>query len=167
MVTRTAATLLAAALLLTAARPGPGPTASPCPTCKGTSAAAGSTLKGVWLSIESPVNPYSDANRGVVLLVHTFWRGGPQAMTVEGRAEGTVDGRRRTVPLTFQDRGDGVYALSQGWPREGRWALVITGRSRGQQATALVRIGDDRQVAAVQVRPDTTIAEADVAAALR
>jgi hypothetical protein len=164
MVIRKAAMLLAGAVLLSAAAP------SPCPTCKGngtTASAEADALKGVWLSIESPVNPYDNANQGVFLMVHTFWMHGPAAMAVEGRAEGMVNGQRRTVPLVFQDRGDGVYALSQIWPKEGHWALVITGRNRGQQATVLVRISDENRIAAVQVTPDKTVSEADVAVALR
>jgi hypothetical protein len=124
-------------------------------------------LKGVWLSIESPVNPYDNANQGVILVVHTYWMHGQTAMTVDGRAEGTVGGQRRSVPLAFQDRGDGAYALSQNWPEEGRWALVITGRNRGQQATAVVRISEDHRVAGVQVTLDKVVSEADVAVALQ
>ncbi len=161
MVARSAAVLLAASLAVGAAP------AVRCPTCKSAGSADATALKGVWLSIESPVNPYVDENRGVILMVHTFWMKGPQAMAVEGRAEGTVDGQRQSLPLTFQDRGDGVYALTQSWPREGRWALVITGRNRGQQATALVRIGEDNKVAGVQVTRDRTIADSIVVAALR
>ena len=144
-----AAGLLLAASLLTAARP------------------ASESLKGVWLSIESPVNPFVDENRGVILMVHTFWMKGPARAALEGRAEGSVNGQRQTLPLTFQDRGEGVYALTQSWPREGRWALVITGRNRGQQATALVRIGEDNKVAGVQVTMDRNIADSVVVAALR
>lgn len=149
MMIRTAGIFLAGVLALSAARPAP------------------SALKGVWLSIESPVNPYLNENRGVLLMVHTFWMRGPAAMTVEGRAEGSINGRRQTVPLTFQDRGDGLYALTRTWPREGHWVLVITGRNRGQQATALVRMSDDDKVAGVRVTPDQTIADAEVTAALR
>lgn len=145
---RSAGILFAASLALTAARPD------------------SSALKGVWLSIESPVNPYVDENRGIVLMVHTFWMRGPAGMALEGRAEGSVNGQRQTVNLSFQDRGDGVYALPQSWPAEGRWALVITARNRGQQASALVRLSDDRKVADVRVTPDRTVAEADVVAAL-
>ena len=144
-----AAALLLAALTLTAARP------------------ASESLKGVWLSIETPVNPFVNENRGVLLFVHTFWMRGPARAALEGRAEGTVNGQRQTLPLTFQDRGDGVYALTQSWPKEGRWALVITGKNRGQQATALVRIGEDNKVAGVQVTLDRTIADSAVVAALR
>ena len=162
MVVRKAAMLLAGAVLLSAAAP------SPCPTCKGSATAADAgTLKGVWLSIESPVNPHDNANQGVFLMVHTDWMRGQTAMTVEGRAEGMVDGQRRSVPLSFQDRGDGAYALSQNWPTEGRWALVISGRNRGQQATALVRISEDNRVAGVRVTPDKAVSEADVAGALQ
>lgn len=162
MVARSAAVLLAASLAVGAAP------VLPCPTCKSAASAdAATALKGVWLSIESPVNPFVDENRGVILMVHTFWMKGPAAAALEGRAEGTVNGQRQTLPLTFQDRGEGVYALTQSWPREGRWALVITGRNRGQQATALVRIGEDNKVAGVQVTMDRTIADSVVVAALR
>jgi len=150
MVTRLAGLFLAASLVLGFAPPATG------------------AWKGVWLSIESPVNPYDNANRNVLLFVHTFWMQGSAAMPVEGRAEGVVDGVRRSVPLAFEARGDGgVYAVSRSWPGQGRWALVITARNRGQQATALVRLSDDGRVAAVQVTPDRGAAEADVAAALR
>lgn len=162
MVARSAAVLLAASLAVGAVP------ALPCPTCRSAgSADAATALKGVWLSIESPVNPFVDENRGVILMVHTFWMKGPAATALEGRAEGTVNGQRQTLPLTFQGRGDGVYALTQSWPREGRWALVITGRNRGQQATALVRIGEDQKVAGVQVTMDRTVADSVVVAALR
>src|SRR5690348_1562342 len=124
MVARSAAVLLAASLAVGAAP------VLPCPTCKSAASAdAATALKGVWLSIESPVNPFVDENRGVILMVHTFWMRGPARAALEGRAEGTVNGQRQTLPLTFQDRGEGVYALTQSWPREGRWALVITGRN--------------------------------------
>ncbi|HYK12176.1 MAG TPA: hypothetical protein VEV39_15355 [Gemmatimonadales bacterium] len=148
MVARTT-TLLLASLALLDARP------------------ATTALKGVWLSIESPVNPFVDENRGVLLIVHSYWMKGPLGMTIEGRAEGTVNGQRQTVPLTFQDRGEGAYALAQSWPGEGRWALVITGRNRGQQATALVRIGEDKKVAGVMVTLDKSVSDSVVVAALR
>lgn len=163
MAVRTAGILLLASLLSGFGRPA----RPPCPTCGSSAAARSSALKGVWLSIESPANPHDAANQGVLLLVHTFWMRGPAAMTVEGRAEGAVDGQRRTVPLAFEDRGGGVYALSPTWPADGRWVLVITGRNRGQQATAVVRLSEDRTVANVQVTPDGRVAEAEVAAALR
>lgn len=162
MVVRSAVVLLAASLALAAAP------AVPCPTCKSAgSAADANEAKGVWLSIESPVNPFVNENRGVLLMVHTFWMKGPAPATLDGRAEGTVNGKRQTVPLTFQDRGEGVYALTPSWPQEGRWALVITGRNRGQQATALVRIGEDNKVAGVRVALDQTIPDSVVVAALR
>jgi len=138
----------------------------PCPTCAPAASTAGAR-KGVWVSIESPLTPFDNANQGVLLLVHTYWMHGAAAMSVEGRAEGTVNGERRTVPLTFQDRGDGVYALAKSWPDQGRWALVITARSRGQQASALVRLSADGKVAGVQVTPERAVADAEVAAALQ
>lgn len=102
-----------------------------------------------WLSIESPVNPYDSSARGALLLVHATFREGPsQVSDLNGTAEGVVNGKRRSVPLRFENtsRTD-VYALRPQWPAEGRWVLRINLRS----TTALVGLDPAGQVASVQV----------------
>ena len=102
-----------------------------------------------WLSIESPVNPYDPSARGALLLVHATFREGPsQVSDLNGTAEGVVNGKRRSVPLRFENtnRTD-VYALRPQWPADGRWVLRINLRS----TTALVALSPAGQVASVQV----------------
>ena len=65
-----------------------------------------------WLSIEFPANPMNKSSQGAYLLVHTFHHEQVTSFTVEARAEGLVNGERKTLPLKLErtDR-EGVYAL--------------------------------------------------------
>lgn len=95
-----------------------------------------------WISIELPANPFDAGSRGAFLLVHAFHHGTPMSFPVTGRAEGIVNGQRKSVTLKF-DRTErtGVFALTNQWGSEGEWTLVIT-VSQGPQdgATALVQV---------------------------
>jgi hypothetical protein len=96
-----------------------------------------------WLSIEFPANPMSKSSQGAYLLVHTFHHEQAVNFTVEARAEGLVDGERKTLPLKLEqtDR-EGVYALKQTWPEKGDWVIVIVGAPGEGSVTALVSIAD-------------------------
>jgi hypothetical protein len=109
--------------------------------------------KPPWISIEYPINPYDASLRGAFLVVHTFIHRTPYALRLAGTAEGIVNGERRTMPLEFHETSQpGVYALTQRWPREGVWTLVIrAGEAPGSVATAVVEIGSDGAIAAVSV----------------
>src|SRR5258708_926941 len=100
-------------------------------------ALAGVMLKSpAWLSIESPVNPYDRATRGVALLVHAkLVAGNPQLADLIGSAEGLVTGARRSMPLRFDSTTHlDVFALRRQWPSDGTWLLRISLR----ETTALV-----------------------------
>ena len=96
-----------------------------------------------WLSIEFPANPMNKSYQGAYLLVHTFHHEQVTSFTVEARAEGLVNGQRKTIPLTLEqtDR-EGVYALKQAWPDTGDWVIVIVGAPGEGSVTALVSIAD-------------------------
>ena len=106
-----------------------------------------------WISIELPVNPYDQSQRGAFLLVHSFHHGTAMSYIVTGTAEGFVKGERRTVKLEFSETArEGVYALHQTWPTDGTWTLVIkANQGPDDAATAVVDLGPDRAVAAVRV----------------
>jgi len=106
-----------------------------------------------WISIELPVNPYDQSQRGAFLLVHSFHHGMAMGYIVTGTAEGIVQGERRTVKLEFAETGrEGVYALRQTWPKDGTWTLVIkANQGPDEAATAVVDLGPDGAVAAVRV----------------
>jgi hypothetical protein len=71
-----------------------------------------------WLSIESPANPMNKSAQGAYLLADTFHHEQAVSFVVEARAEGLVNGQRKTLPLTLErtDR-DGVYALQAAFGR--------------------------------------------------
>jgi hypothetical protein len=124
-----------------------------------------------WISIEYPVNPLDQSMRGAFLLVHTFHHAEAVAYSVEGTAEGIVNGERRTIKLEFTETSrTGVYGLRRQWPAEGVWTLVIKGG-----ATAVVELGADGAIASVNVPSrqergwtiPTDVSMADIDKALR
>ncbi|MGH7462754.1 MAG: hypothetical protein ACREMA_17225, partial [Longimicrobiales bacterium] len=105
-----------------------------------------------WISIELPANPLDRTTRGAFLLVHTFHHDRTITLSVQGRAEGMVNGQRKSFPLTFESTSrDGVLALRRTWPEGGSWVLVITAGPSDGGATALVSIAADGEVRGVKV----------------
>jgi hypothetical protein len=109
--------------------------------------------KPPWISIEYPINPYDASLRGAFLVVHTFIHRTPYVVRLTGTAEGIVNGERRTIPLEFKETAQtAVYTLTQSWPREGVWTLVMrAGEAPGMVATAFVEIGADGEIASVRL----------------
>ncbi len=106
-----------------------------------------------WISIEIPVNPFDTATRDAFLIVHTYHHAQIAQQALVGTAEGIVDGQRRSVQLEFTPTArEGVFALRKLWPSQGTWVLVITVMAHEVGgATALVRLGEDGEVASVLV----------------
>lgn len=95
-----------------------------------------------WISIELPANPYDRATKGAFLVVHAFHHGTPVGFPVSGKAEGIVNGQRKSVELKFErtDR-DGTYVLKNQWGKEGEWTLVISvAQGENDKVTALVQV---------------------------
>ena len=130
-----------------------------------------------WISIEYPPSPHDRTTRDAFLLVHAFHHGTPMNFPVAGKAEGIVNGQRRSIALDFTTTSrQGVYALKKQWPSEGNWVLAIdVTQDGGSKAGALVEIGSSGEVAKVTVptsRQDgwaipRAITSAEVDAALR
>ena len=108
-----------------------------------------------WISIELPANPWDRDTRGAFLVVHTFHHGTVIDAPLTGTAEGIVDGKRRSVNLSFEKTSrPGVYALSNQWGNHGRWVLVITlsQAAHGDDvAQAVVTVAEDGTVTSVKV----------------
>jgi len=130
-----------------------------------------------WISIEYPVNPYDASTRSALLVVHAFHHGTPTASPVRGTAEGIVNGARRSMALTLTTTSrPGVFALSQQWPNEGTWTLLLSVvQGRDDSVTAVVELGTSGEVASIQVptrhtnghRIPAAVAMAAVEASLR
>ena len=130
-----------------------------------------------WISIELPGNPYDASARDAFLIVHAFHHGTPVEYPVAGTAEGVVNGRRTTIPLTFERTSrTGAFAVKKQWTDGSPWVLAFTvTQARDDVASAIVGIGADGRVSHVEtltrregdgrVYP-RAVARADVEAAL-
>jgi hypothetical protein len=111
-----------------------------------------------WISVEHPSNPHHPATRGATFLVRAYHHSTALTVPVTGTAEGLVRGERLTVPLDIRVTAEpGVYAVHSETPKEGTWILVVT-LTEGPKAsaTAVVRLGREGRIAAVDVPSDRT-----------
>ena len=130
-----------------------------------------------WIAVEYPANPHDRTTRGATFLVHTFHHGDHIAPTITATFEGLVDGKRQTLPARVErTHRTGVYAVRGDVPDEGTWLAVVRMRAGTAPAVALVRLGADAQVLAIDVPTDESrdgwsiprdISERDIGAALR
>ena len=141
-----------------------------------TMAMAPATMGPPWISIEYPPSPHDPTTRDAVLLVHAFRHGTPQNYPVAGKAEGIVDGKRRSIDLNFTTTSrTGVYALRKQWPSDGEWVLAIDVTQGNSKAGALVELAPTGEVAKVTVPTSRengwsiprAISSAEIEAALR
>jgi len=102
-----------------------------------------------WLSIESPVNPWDPASRGVAFYVRTMLREGVSNVSdMTGTAYGLVDGKRQTVSLEFGPTNrPGVFSVRRTWPAEGSWVLSVSLLS----TTALITLDHEGNVASARI----------------
>ena len=103
---------------------------------------------GPWISIESPVNPYDEATRGSLFLVHTFHHGAKVDLPVTAKAEGLVDGQRKSVALTLSKAAQAERSVcvtsgatrGRGWCSPARASMVAAYR-RSSRSTRTARWG--------------------------
>ena len=68
----------------------------------------------------------------------------PGKMEVNGKAEGRVNGQRRTVPLRIAAASTaGVFAVNREWPPEGVWVISLAAKCASATAGALVAAGEN------------------------
>jgi hypothetical protein len=110
---------------------------------------------GPWISIESPVNPYVASQAGGLFVVHTYVHMNPSDLPVSGRAEGIVDGKRRTVPFKLASSGQmGTYVVRREWGEKGIWTVLLTAMpeaKNGWSIQAVVNVGADGEIEKVSV----------------
>jgi hypothetical protein len=83
---------------------------------------------------------------GVTYTVHMFACSSSEMTGVTGAAEGVVQGKRRTLPLTLVAAGaKGDYQFQRTWPRDGHWLVRLA--FAGVHAPAMVaELGRDGRV---------------------
>jgi hypothetical protein len=114
---------------------------------------------GPWISIETPANPFDNSTRNAIMLVHTFHHGTAEFMPVVGKAEGIVDGQRRTTEFSLDKSSrDGTYGVQRQWGTKGIWTLLITAtppeHGGSSSIQAVVEIAANGEIGRVTVPRD-------------
>lgn len=101
-----------------------------------------------------PADHAEGLRRGGFMLVHGYRHAETFPLTLTGTAEGTVNGRRTSVPLTFvRDTLDGsIMLIIRTWPGGGAWVLNIGGGYDSTRMYAGIVIGVNPQGVPVLVQ---------------
>jgi hypothetical protein len=121
-------------------------------------ALAGQLLAGgFYLNLRDP-NTNAEARKGnAVLMVEASGCHDPATATLTGIAIGIVNGQRQSIPLTVQRlSGVATFAVTQQWPKEGKWVIELTAKNGEQSTNMLVNAGPkgvDRDSAKWDLKP--------------
>ena len=82
---------------------------------------------GFSLEITRPMENSEARAKKAVLAVHTYACAQPENTRITATAEGIVNGRRQSIPLTLEALSQpGTFALTRQWPADGRWMITVT-----------------------------------------
>lgn len=92
-----------------------------------------------------PADHVDGIRRGGFMVVHGYRHAERFPLTLMGTAEGTVNGMRTSIPLTFvRDTLDGsIMVITKNWPAGGPWVLNIGGGYDSTRMWAGIVIGVD------------------------
>ena len=107
---------------------------------------------GPWISVETPANPFDNSTRNAIMLVHTFHHGTKVNLPVVGRAEGLVDGERKTVDLRLTKSAEiGTHSVRNEWGSKGIWTVLLTASEAQNSIQAVAEINADGSVGKISV----------------
>ena len=101
---------------------------------------------GFALQLGKPSTNSEAHAKSAVLVVRGYACVAPEKTTVSATAEGTVNGRRQSIPLKLVPlSGESTYALIRQWPTEGKWVitLVETNPRFDSRPSAVVKVDRD------------------------
>jgi hypothetical protein len=100
---------------------------------------------GFYLTLGNPEANPEAKKANAVLVVRAEGCHEPEKATVSATATGTVNGKRESIQLQLTKLSQpGTYALTQQWPKEGKWVIEIAGRDIIDRTTyTLVPAGPD------------------------
>jgi hypothetical protein len=104
-------------------------------------AAARAWAGGFWFTVEAPAEHKDARLKDAVLIVRTYLCGVEGAARINAKAEGLVDGKRKTIALAPFEVKPGVYGLRREWPAKGDWVIAISGSDHDLVCSKLVEMG--------------------------
>jgi len=97
---------------------------------------------GFWLQLGNPEASAEAHQVNAVVTIKAVGCHDPAAAKVTATAIGMVDGQRRSIALKLDKLSEpGAYALSQQWPKEGKWVIELVGRNDEQFTNTLLTAG--------------------------
>jgi hypothetical protein len=103
-------------------------------------ALAGQLLAGgFFLQLGNPEASAEARKNNAVLTIKATGCHDPATAQLTATAVGMVNGKRQSIPLTVTKlSGPGMFALSQQWPKEGKWVIELVARNGEQFTNSLV-----------------------------
>ncbi|MBI2686368.1 MAG: hypothetical protein HYX27_08635 [Acidobacteria bacterium] len=128
-------------------------------------AARGETFS---LQIASAVASQSFRLKSSAFVFRSVGCADPAKMDVVAKAEGRVNGQRRTVPLkTVNAQVPGVFGVYREWPSDGVWIVNLAAKCADASAGALVAVGEHGPNREASKFLPRVASEAEIDAALR
>ena len=86
---------------------------------------------GFYLTLGNPDASPEAQKAGAVLTIKASGCGEPAKAVLKATAIGVVNGKRQEVPLTVKSLSEpGMFAVTQPWPKEGRWVIHVEGNEK-------------------------------------
>lgn len=100
---------------------------------------------GFYLTLGNPEANPEAKKANAVLVLRMDGCHEPEKATVTATATGVVYGKRQTIPLKLTKlTAPGTYALTQQWPKQGKWVLALAANDVDKRSTyTLVSAGPD------------------------
>jgi hypothetical protein len=94
---------------------------------------------GFWLQVGNPEASPEAQKANAVVTLKVAGCHDPATAKVTARAVGTVNGERRSIPLELTKLSTpGMYAVSQQWPKDGKWVIQAEARADDLFTNALI-----------------------------
>ena len=123
---------------------------------------------GFFLQLGNPEANPEARKLNAALVVKAAGCHDPASANLTATAIGTVNGERREIPLKVEKLSEpGAFAITQQWPKDGKWVIQLTARNPDQFTNTLVAAGPqgvERYKARFDMHPFTA---ADIDAMLR
>jgi len=99
---------------------------------------------GFFLQLGNPEANTEAKKANAVLVIQATGCHDPATATLTATAFGVVNGKRQSIPLQVTKlSGAGEFALTQQWPKEGKWVIELVGRNGEQFTNTLVAAGSN------------------------
>ena len=99
---------------------------------------------GFFLQLGNPEANTEAKKANAVLVIQATGCHDPATATLTATAVGVVNGKRQSIPLQVTKLSrPGEFALTQQWPKDGKWVIELVGRNGEQFTNTLVAAGSN------------------------